>query len=112
MAKIRKESLPWISGDIRKEMNKRYKLLKICDGKEKTSATWDEYKKSRNKVARMLRKAESTYWHNQFQKAKNPRDFWNIVNKIQNKSYNKHKRIGPCSTPLQKLLLTFPRKVN
>jgi cysteine synthase len=112
MAKIRKANLHWISGDIKKEMNKRYKLLKRCDGTEKTSATWDEYNKSRYKVARMLRKAESTYWHNQFQNAKNTRDFWNIVNKIQNKSYNKHNIISPCSTPLQTLLLPILRKLN
>lgn len=36
-AKIRKESLPWVTGEIRKEMNKRYKLLRKCDGTSKPS---------------------------------------------------------------------------
>jgi len=31
-AKVRKCSLPWMNGEIQKEMNKRYKLLKACDG--------------------------------------------------------------------------------
>ncbi|CAH3137642.1 unnamed protein product, partial [Pocillopora meandrina] len=31
-AKVRKNSLPWMNSEIRKEMNKRYKLLKACDG--------------------------------------------------------------------------------
>ena len=43
-AKIRKESLPWVTGEIRKEMNKRYKLLRKCDGTSNTSAIWEEYK--------------------------------------------------------------------
>ena len=36
-AKIRKESLPWVTGEIRKEMNKRYKVLRKCDGTSNTS---------------------------------------------------------------------------
>lgn len=39
-AKIRKESLPWVTGEIREEMNKRYKLLRKCDGTSNTSAIW------------------------------------------------------------------------
>ena len=35
-AKVRKFSLPWMNGEIRKEMNKRYKLLKGCDGTSST----------------------------------------------------------------------------
>lgn len=95
MAKTRKESLPWMTSEIRKEMNRRYRLLKKCDGTAKTSNTWEEYKKSRNKVTKMLREAETAYWQKQFKNAKNPSDFWNLVNKIQNKNHNKHKRIGP-----------------
>ena len=67
-AKIRKESLPSVTGEIRKEMNKRYKLLRKCDGTSNTSAIWEEYKRTRNKVTRMLREAESTFWLNQFKK--------------------------------------------
>ena len=35
-AKVRKCSLPWMNGEIQKEMNKRYKLLKGCDGTSST----------------------------------------------------------------------------
>ncbi len=88
-AKIRQKSLPWIDGKIRKEMNKRYKLLKACDGTDKTSDTWKEYKKIKNKVTKMLRKAEAQYWENQFSEAQQPKDFWKLVNKIRGKRTNK-----------------------
>ena len=106
MAKIRKESLPWVNGEIRKEMNKRYKLLKKCDGSKKTSAIWTEYKESRNKVAKMLRKAEAQYWQEQFSKAENPQDFWKLVNKVQGKGHLKQKRIGPLQHPGSSTVIT------
>lgn len=46
-AKVRKCSLPWMNGEIRKEMNKRYKLLKACDGTSSTQNTWADYKTAR-----------------------------------------------------------------
>ena len=94
IAKIRKESLPWVTGEIRKEMNKRYKLLRKCDGTRNTSAFWEEYKRTRNKVMKMLREAKSIFWLNQFKKAKNAKDFWNTVTEVMN-LHQKHKQIGP-----------------
>ena len=32
LIKIRQHSLPWMNSEIRKAMNKQYKLLKFCDG--------------------------------------------------------------------------------
>ena len=91
-AKIRQKSLPWIDGKLHKEMNKRYKLLKACDGTDKTSHIWLEYKKVKNKVTRMIRKAEAQYWKKQFKEAQEPKDFWKLVNKIKGKKTNA--RIG------------------
>ena len=49
---IRSKSLPWITSDIRKLMNKRYKLLK--EAKEtKKEETWREYKRVRNEVTQV-----------------------------------------------------------
>ena len=94
-AKIRKGSLPWVTGEVRKEMNKRYKLLRKCGGTTNTSAIWEEYQRTRNKVTRMLREAESTFWLNQFKKAKNAKDFWTTVTEVMNLHHKKHKQIGP-----------------
>ena len=69
-AKVRKCSLPWMNGEIRKEMNKRYKFLKGCDGTSSTQKTWADYKAARNKVTKMLRSAEAQYWLNKFAETK------------------------------------------
>ena len=69
-AKVRTCSLPWMNREIRKEMNKRYKLLKACDGTPSTQKTWADYKTARNKVTKMLRRAEAQYWKNKFEESK------------------------------------------
>ena len=60
-ARVRSESLPWVDGNIRKLMNQRYKLLRSCDETDKTSGTWSEYQKMKNKVNKLIRKAEARY---------------------------------------------------
>ena len=78
---------------VLKEMNKRYKLLKACDGTDKTSHTWLEYKTVKNKVTRMTRKAEAQYWKKkQLKEAQEPNDFCKLINKIKPKKTNS--RIG------------------
>ena len=105
IAKIRKESLPWVTGEIRKEMNKRCKLLRKCDDTRNTSAFWEEYKRTRNKVMKMLREAKSIFWLNQFKKAKNAKDFWNTVTEVMN-LHQKHKQIGPMQHSSSSELIT------
>ena len=92
-AKVRKHSLPWTNSEIRKEMNKRYKLLKACDGTPSTDKLWADYKSSRNKVSKMLRCAEAQYWKKKFTETKDSKSFWKTVNKATGKPKNKH--IGP-----------------
>ena len=58
--KVRRKSLPWVNGSIRKLVNQRYKFL--C----KFQKTGDEedrkrYKSLRNEVNRAMRKAEAEY---------------------------------------------------
>ena len=65
--KIRSESLPWMNSHIRKTMNKRYNILKRA--KETGSKElWEEYKKLRNEVTKLLREAEAKYWRQEFKK--------------------------------------------
>ena len=85
-AKICKDSLPWVDGQMRKLMNKRCKLLKQCDGTEKTSAQWTEYRKVKNKVTKMMRQAEAKYWHDQFSEAASTQDFWKTYWKATKKT--------------------------
>ena len=81
---MRKESLPWITTEIRKLINKKFRALK----KYKTSKDrndWELYKRLRNQVVRELRRAEAQHWITAFQKADCPKSFWGLVKKIQNK---------------------------
>ena len=73
--RVRSESLPWVDGNIRKLMNQRYKLLRSCDGTDKTSGTWSEYRKVKNKVNKLMKKAEARYWKKQFDESESPQAF-------------------------------------
>ena len=90
--KIRAKSLPWINTSIRKEMNKRYKLLK----KAKSSGdpeTWRRYKPKRYEVKKLLKSAEAAYWQKLFKETTNPNEFWRLSNQVLRK--HKIKNIGP-----------------
>lgn len=56
--KVKQNSLPWVISDIRKEMNRRLKLLNFFKG-SRSSDLWNKCKESRNKVNHLMRKAES-----------------------------------------------------
>ena len=93
LVKIRQHSLPWMNSEIRKAMNKRYKLLKLCDGTPNTNQYWEEYKSARNQVTALLRSAETQYWKERFDKANNSSMFWKTVHSISGSQ--KSSRIGP-----------------
>ena len=57
--KIRSGSLPWMNSSIRKELDKRYKLLLKAQQTPKGSQAWIDYKKARNYCNKLLRSAES-----------------------------------------------------
>lgn len=100
-AKIRDKSLPWINTSIRKEMNKRYKLLKdakLSGDPEK----WRLYKEKRNAIKKQLKRAETAYWQTSFEEASNPREFWRLTNQVLRK--HKTKSIGPISGPNEVIL--------
>eukprot|EP00112_Aurelia_sp_Birch-Aquarium-sp1_P023383 Seg6949.1 transcript_id=Seg6949.1/GoldUCD/mRNA.D3Y31 product="hypothetical protein" protein_id=Seg6949.1/GoldUCD/D3Y31 len=55
-AKVRKDSLPWMTTALRKLLNKRYKLLRAWQqGKNETNN--DKYKKARNLAKKEIRNA-------------------------------------------------------
>ncbi|XP_065069735.1 uncharacterized protein LOC135694793 [Rhopilema esculentum] len=91
-ANIRSDSLPWIESKIRKMMNYRYKLLRKCDGTPKTSNEWNQYRRAKNEVRKLLRKAEARYWREQFSEVTCKQDFWKIYSKVTNKT--KRAKIG------------------
>ena len=85
---IKTKPLPWITSSIKKEQNKRYKLLSEFR-QTKDKETWEKYKQTRNKVKKLLREAELSYWKQEFAKAETNKDFWKVVNKAQGKIKSK-----------------------
>ena len=85
---MRSNSLPWITTEIRKLLNARYRSLKTWQ-RTKDPETRLKYSKARNLARRELRKEETNYWKNEFQKATNSKDFWRTVKKVQKKQKNK-----------------------
>ena len=55
----RSDSLPWMNSHIRKTMNKRDNILELAKGTG-SKELWDEYKKLRNEVTRLLREVEAS----------------------------------------------------
>ena len=93
LVKTRQHSPPWMNSEIRKAMNKRYKLLKSCDGKPETKQYWEEYKLILIQGTALLRSAESKYWKEKFTKANNSSTFWKTVHSIP--GMQRSSRIGP-----------------
>ena len=78
--KVRSQSLPWVTGKLRHKMNLRYKLLK----KAKRTGRQDvrqRYKTIRNEVTKELRRCKAEYYNDQFQKVKNTKLLWELINK-------------------------------
>eukprot|EP00112_Aurelia_sp_Birch-Aquarium-sp1_P014347 Seg309.5 transcript_id=Seg309.5/GoldUCD/mRNA.D3Y31 product="RNA-directed DNA polymerase from mobile element jockey" protein_id=Seg309.5/GoldUCD/D3Y31 len=93
-AKIRSNSLSWITTDIRKEINKRYNLLNKAQS-SKLPSDWQAYKKARNHVTSLLRMAEMKYWEKELEEAYgNSKNFWSVVKKMTGKNKINNK-IGP-----------------
>ena len=91
-AKVRKDSLPWMTTALRKLLNERYKLLRIWQ-QDKNGVNHEKYKKARNLAKKEMRNAEVNYWKAEFAKATNSREFWKTVKRVQGKRLVK--RIGP-----------------
>ena len=83
--KIRRGSLPWMNSSIRKELNKRYKLLLKAQQTPKGSQAWTDYKKARNHCTNLLRSAESNYWLSKFDETTSAKDFWKTVRSFEGK---------------------------
>ncbi|CAB4038335.1 Hypothetical predicted protein, partial [Paramuricea clavata] len=68
--KVRQNSLPWVNTEIRKLLNKRFKLLKNWQ-QTKNPIAHKKYKEARNLANIRMRKAEAEYWKSEFDNATN-----------------------------------------
>ena len=109
-AKCRKNSLPWFNSELRKCLNKRYKLLRLAKGTPKGSQQWIAYKKARNDCTWKTRLVESNYWKNRFETSNSSKEFWKTVREFQGS--NKSAKIGPLKDSTGKLLYDNLEKAN
>ena len=89
--KFRKRSLPWVTRDIRKLINQRYKALEKFR-KTKETDDWNSYKTLRSRVRKEIRKAEANHWINCMSEAKDHKQFWKLYKDMTN--MNKKQGIG------------------
>ena len=90
--RIRNTSAPWISDEIRYEMNRPYKLFKKAVN-TKCPLLWQEYKRARNEVTSTLRLAKASYSSKMFDEVKNTTIYWKLLKKATNPT--QPKTIGP-----------------
>ena len=86
--RIKKHCAPWISKSIRREMDKRNKLLRNYLSTQ-SSSTWLEYKSQRNLVVSLQRKAKKEYFHRLISKVVPPSTLWNTLRTVCTASKSK-----------------------
>ena len=86
--KVRSNSLPWITKEIRITMNQRYKTLKRAR-QLNDPLLWDNYKRLRNKVSTMTKKAKADYYSNLFDEVKSDAAYWRLLKKTGTTKVNR-----------------------
>ena len=107
--KVRGNNQPWMSGEIRKAINKRYKLLIKARKTPRNSTDWFEYKRARNTCSKLIQNAKANFWKKEFQASSSPKMFWSTVRKF--KGETKSQRIGPLEDG-NKVILNDLEKAN
>ena len=78
--KIRRQSLPWITPQIRHLMNLRYKTL-LRAKRLNNQHLWAEYRSLRNTVTNQVRTAKTEFYMSLFNEVKDCKTYWNLVKK-------------------------------
>ena len=80
--KIKGRLCPWLSSEVKSEMNLRDQLLrKAC--RTNREIDWSSYKRQRNKVNSLVKKCASNYYKDLLQvKASSSDKFWSAIKKL------------------------------
>ena len=81
--RIRGKPSDWIDDNIKKEMNKRDRLLRKARG-NKSEASWAEYRRQRNKCNNLVKRAKCTHYRNILNEEENvnPKKFWKTIKSL------------------------------
>ena len=71
--KVRSQSLPWTTNDIRRKMNRRFKLYKEAVNTN-DNEKWREYKYLRNKIT-----AKADFFRSKVNEVKTSSAYWRLV---------------------------------
>ena len=77
--KAKLQSEPWMTGKVRKLLNKRFKLLQSAKPTPKGSYEWKSYKQARNKASNAIKAAKAKHWQNESKNSNNLKSFWKTV---------------------------------
>ena len=78
--KLRSQSLPWVTRQIRHLMNLRYKTL-LTARETKNDELWIQYQGLRNCVTEEVRSAKCSYYSDLFYQVKDCKSYWKLIKK-------------------------------
>ena len=84
--KVKTKNQPWMTGDIRKMSNKRYRLFQKAKRSGNDSLQWKAYKQMRNTCTQLILKSKAEYWKKKFQSCTSTKTFWQRVKKFKGNS--------------------------
>ena len=90
--KLRAQSLPWITAEIKHKMNLRFKTLRRAR-QTNSPEIWDQYKCLRNHITAQVRTAKCNYYEELFNEVKDCKTYWNLIRKNSEKSDSSYSRL-------------------
>ena len=98
--RLRHKRSPWLTSDIRKQMNRR-NYLKSLAVKTNNDEDWRNYKSITNEINRAIRKAKALHYKSQINNhSNNPKEIWKIINEVSSRSKNTNINISSVKTEL------------
>ena len=107
--KIRSKSDPWITDEIRRKLNYRYKLFKSAVS-NKDETAWGTYKKIRNEITADVRRAKATFFRKNIDAAKSTAAYWKALSDATNPK--RRLQIGPLQRGDNTLAVRDEEKAN
>ena len=85
MVTIRPTDKPWISGEVRRAIRKRDRLLRIHNARQ-TAHSWESYRRQRNFATNVIRQAKKRYYQNVNKKLSDPainiKSWWSLSKRL------------------------------
>ena len=107
--KIRSKSDLWITNEIRRKVNYRYKLFKSA-ASTKDETAWASHKKIRNEITADVGRAKATFFRKNIDAAKSTAAYWKVLSDATNRK--RRLQIGPLKRGDNTLAVRDEEKAN